>query len=165
MRALVWIVEDTWEAAVDAAAALLPADAQVTLLHVAGDAEAVAEGGRRGLLGRRWPPDNVKVLSEGAAVALLAIAVSRLDRDAATLALRGRPEHEVCEAAREADLLVVARDGDRSHAGPRSLGHATRFIVDHAPCDVVLVWPGAAPDGPLPPPPPLPPGHEPGPNG
>ena len=54
MRALVWIVEDTWEATVAEAAAFLPADAEVTLLHVApGDVETLAEGSRHGLLGRR----------------------------------------------------------------------------------------------------------------
>ena len=35
MRALVWIVEDTWEATVAEVAACLPSDADVTLLHVA----------------------------------------------------------------------------------------------------------------------------------
>jgi hypothetical protein len=65
--------------------------------------------------------------------------------------------------------LVVARDGDRSRLGPHSLGHATRFIVDHAPCPVLLVWPDEAPgieSMPPPPPghhppPPPPPGHHP----
>ena len=48
MRALVWIVEDTWEATVAEAAAYLPADAEVTLLHVAaGDVESLAEGARQ----------------------------------------------------------------------------------------------------------------------
>jgi len=41
------------------------------------------------------------------------------------------------------DLLVLARDGDRSRAGPASLGPGARFVVDHAPCQVLLVWPGA----------------------
>jgi hypothetical protein len=27
----------------------------------------------------------------------------------------------------------------------RSLGHATRFVVDHAPCAVMLVWPRETP--------------------
>jgi hypothetical protein len=48
----------------------------------------------------------------------------------------------------------VARDGDRSRLGPKSLGRATRFVVDHAACPVLLVWPDAAPDvGTMPPPP------------
>jgi hypothetical protein len=36
---------------------------------------------------------------------------------------------------------MVARDGDHSRLGPHSLGPATRFVVDHAPCVVLLVWP------------------------
>ena len=44
----------------------------------------------------------------------------------------------------DASLLVVARDGDRSRVGPHSLGRATRFVVDHAPCAVLLIWPDEA---------------------
>ena len=48
-------------------------------------------------------------------------------------------------AAEGADLLVLARDGDRSRVGPHSLGPAARFVVDHAPCRVLLVWPDRPP--------------------
>src|SRR5919204_1458093 len=83
MRALVWIVEDTWEATVGEAAALLPAGAEVTLLHVAPeDVETLAAGAREGLLGRprRHPPHGppppapLRAISEEAAAALLAEA-------------------------------------------------------------------------------------------
>jgi nucleotide-binding universal stress UspA family protein len=68
---------------------------------------------------------------------------------------RGRVEREVVRAAEEADLLICARDGDRHRLGPRSLGPAARFVVDHAPCPVLLVWPREAPGlDSLPPPPP-----------
>ena len=43
------------------------------------------------------------------------------------------------------DLLVLARDGDHSRLGPHSLGPAARFVVDHAPCRVLLVWADAPP--------------------
>ncbi|MYR60315.1 universal stress protein, partial [Streptomyces sp. SID625] len=67
----------------------------------------------------------------------------------------GRVEREVVAAAEDADLLVLARDGERARLGPHSLGPAVRFAVDHAPCPVLLVWPEAAPDlTTLPPPPP-----------
>jgi hypothetical protein len=33
VRAVVWIVHETWEATVDAAAALLPPNAEIELLH------------------------------------------------------------------------------------------------------------------------------------
>jgi hypothetical protein len=41
----------------------------------------------------------------------------------------------------------VARQG-AAEAGPRSLGKAARFVVDHAACPVLLVWPGPVPEGP-----------------
>ncbi|GAA4727188.1 universal stress protein [Phytohabitans rumicis] len=41
---------------------------------------------------------------------------------------------------------MLARDGDRSRLGPRSLGPHTRFVIDHAPCGVLLVWPDQPPD-------------------
>jgi nucleotide-binding universal stress UspA family protein len=157
MRALVWIAEDTWEASVDAAAAVVPDDAEITLLHVApSDVEAVAAGGRAGLLGRRPPPPPgppLRAISEEAARALLERAAERLPRPAAAVTRRGRVEREVVEAAAEADVLVLARDGDPRRAGPKSLGPAGRFVVDHAPCAVLLVWvDGATGREPKPPP-------------
>jgi hypothetical protein len=47
-----------------------------------------------------------------------------------------------------AALLVVAREG--AAAGPKSLGKAARFVVDHATCPVLLIWPGPVPEGPPP---------------
>jgi nucleotide-binding universal stress UspA family protein len=81
-----------------------------------------------------------RLRAEEEAVALLADAAARLGRDAERVALRGRPEEEVLAALGDADLLVLARDGERDRPGPRSIGHATRFVLDHAPCDVLLVW-------------------------
>lgn len=149
MRVLVWVVEDTWTATVSAAAAIAPAGAEITLLYViAGEAERVAEGARSGLLGRRHPPPAppgppLEAISEHAARALLADASDRLGRSTATELRRGRVEREVVSAAADADLLVLARGGDRRRPGPKSLGHHVRFVVDHAPCEVLLVWPGA----------------------
>ncbi|MGZ4278050.1 MAG: universal stress protein [Solirubrobacteraceae bacterium] len=160
MRALIWIVEDTWEATVAAALAVVGGrdDLEVTLLHVApGDVEHVAEGARRGLLGRRpppAPPHEVRDISDEAAAALLEEAARRLGRPAATVARRGRVEREVVAAAEGFDLLVLARDGDRRRLGPKSFGPPTRFVVDHAPCAVLVVWPDEAPGvGTIPPPP------------
>jgi nucleotide-binding universal stress UspA family protein len=168
MRAIVWIVADTWEATVDEARAFLPADAEVTLLHVApGDVEDVAAGARHGLLGRPrrrpgppGPPGPhasaaLREISDEAAAALLADARERLGGDARTESRRGRVEREVVAAAEGADLLVLARDGDHEHLGPHSLGPPARFVVDHAPCRVLLVWPDAPPEvDTIPPPPP-----------
>ncbi|MFI6494075.1 universal stress protein [Streptomyces sp. NPDC050564] len=98
-------------------------------------------------------------LAGASADQLLAEAEQRLGRPCTRIERTGRVEREVV-AAEGADLLILARDGDRSHLGPRSLGPASRFIVDHAPCPVLLVWPEHAPGiAPIPPPPPHPPHH------
>jgi nucleotide-binding universal stress UspA family protein len=163
MRVLLWIVEGTWTGCVDAARRVLPADAEVTLLHVVpGEVAEVAAGAAAGLLGRgrrREPTARIRADADRGAQELLAAAGERLGRPAATLALRGRVEHLVVEAAEaeRTELLVAARDGDRARLGPHSLGPWTRFVVDHAPCAVLLVWPEAAPgidSMPMPPPPP-----------
>ncbi len=168
MRVAVWICEGTWEACVDAT----PPDAtEVLLLHVLAPevAEAV-HGAYAGLVGRAGQDADPGALVERAALeaeeALFAAAAARLRRPVRRLALRGRPERAVVGALADADLLVVARDGDHSRLGPRSLGPATRFVVDHAPCAVLLVWPDAPPGvETIPPPPerrpgpPPPPGH------
>ena len=87
--------------------------------------------------------------------ALLDAAAARLGRPAERDARRGRLEREVVAACADADLLIVARDGDRTRLGPKSLGPATRFVLDHAPCRVLLVWPDEPPGlATLPPPPP-----------
>jgi hypothetical protein len=146
MRVLIWIAEDTWEACVDAAQALLRSDDEIALLHVAAaDVEAVAREGRSGLLGRRPPPPAppLREISEEAARALLEQAAARLGRPAARVTRRGRVERELVRAAADADLLVLARDGDPRRPGPRSLAPPGRFVVDHAPCRVLLVWPPA----------------------
>lgn len=171
MRALVWIIEDTWEATVAQAAEFLPSDADITLLHVAStEPETVARAARRGLLGRHPPPpatpEPLQAISEHAAQELLAEAKTRLalGRPAILRARRGRVEREVVAAAERMDIIVLARDGDRERLGPRSLGPAARFVVDHAPCRVLLVWPDAAPELttiPSPPPPGAPPPHPP----
>jgi nucleotide-binding universal stress UspA family protein len=167
MRAIVWIIEDTWQATVDEAAQFLPGDAEITLLHVAStEPETVARAARRGLLGRHPPPTpaphELQTISEQAANELLADAQQRLGRPATLQARRGRVEREVVAAAERIDILILARDGDRDRLGPRSLGAATRFVIDHAPCQVLLIWPDSAPELrtiPPPPPPGTPPPH------
>ena len=150
MTVLVWVTDESWMACVDAALARAPAD-DVTLLHVT-DAGAVdaAQGAFSALLGRAGagPGAQLEAMTEAAATELLEAAATRLARQAQQLRRRGRPEHEVVQAARGADLLILGRQG--AEAGPRSLDKAARFVVDHAACPVLLVWPGAAPDGPLP---------------
>lgn len=147
MHVVVWLVEGTWPACVDAARAHAPAGADVTLLYVApAELAGAAHAAYAGLLGRarpeRDPGTEVEHLAADSALALLRDAAARLGRRCATVTRAGRPEHEVVAAAAEADVVILARDGDHTHRGPRSLGPAVRYVVDHAPCAVLLVWPG-----------------------
>ena len=147
-----WIGEGTWRATVDAALSLVPAvgsETRFTLLHVTSPAAADAvHGAYWGLLGRGGPDpgDRLEALGRASAAELLEAAARRLGRPCERLEVHGPTERAVVAASADADLLIVARDGDRSRLGPKSLGKATRFVVDHAVCPVLLVWPEAAPD-------------------
>jgi nucleotide-binding universal stress UspA family protein len=172
-RVVAWISEGTWQATVDAAAGVAShtganddTPPEVVLLCVvdAGLSEA-AHGAFGGLLGRRGhhrdPGGTVADLAAEGARELLAAAERRLGRPASQEVRVGQVEREVVAGCADAALLVCARDGDRSRLGPRSLGPRTRFVVDHAPCAVLLIWPEDAPDvHSIPPPPTHPPHHE-----
>ncbi|MFJ1873253.1 universal stress protein [Streptomyces chartreusis] len=160
MAVVVWVVEGTWPACVDAARAHAPEEAEVVLLHVTGhDVADAAHGAFAGLLGRghpeRDPGTRVEHLAAASAESLLQAAAERLGRPCAHVERTGRVEREVVAATEGAELLVLARDGDRARLGPHSLGPASRFVVDHAACPLLLVWPEPAPGlTTMPPPPP-----------
>jgi nucleotide-binding universal stress UspA family protein len=160
MRVLVWVAEGTWPGCIDAARELVPDGADVTLLHVTGeDVAAAARGAFAGLLGRGHPHgvdpgSRLTTAAAEAAAELLDAAARRLGRPVRPLERSGRIEREVVQAAADTDLLVCARDGDDRRLGPHSLGPPTRFVVDHAPCPVLLVWPASAPGIDSMPPPP-----------
>jgi nucleotide-binding universal stress UspA family protein len=138
LKVLAWITESGWEACVDAAAGL--AATETTLLHVP---QPELAHGPPGPLGRRRRLDleaRWTTVSGEAAEALLDDAEKRLGRAARKLAAQGRAEEVVLEAAQEADVLVLVRDGREDTPGPHSIGHATRFILDHAPCTILLAW-------------------------
>jgi nucleotide-binding universal stress UspA family protein len=145
---------------VDAALSLAPVvgfPARFTLLHVTSPAAAdAAHGAYRGLLGRGGhdPGERLEALASASAADLIEAAARRLGRQCERREIQDDTERAVVAASAHADLLIVARDGERSRLGPKSLGRATRFVVDHAACPVLLVWPEAAPDvGTIPPPP------------
>jgi len=61
----------------------------------------------------------------------------------------GRPEREIVTFAQEwqADLIVICPRSPQSASpalGPKSVGHVARFVLDHAPCPVLLVRPVTA---------------------
>ena len=161
MRITVWVTEGTWPDCVDAARDLIEdADAEVTLIHVReeprpGPRPGHGPGSLFGRGPRKRHEEELHQLSEEAAQTMLDQARQRLGKDATVRLESGFPERVVTEAAGDADYLIVGRDGDRSRLGPNSLGKHTRFVIDHAPCRVLLIWPGDAPDlGSIPPPPP-----------
>ena len=154
------MAEGTWPATVDAALLLAPADARFTLLHVtSAEVPDAARGAYAGLLGRghgpgRDPGTRLDELAATSAGDLLQAAAERLGRACERVEIQGQAERVVVSASADADLLIVARDGDRSRLGPKSLGKTTRFVVDHAACPVLLVWPESAPGVATMPPPP-----------
>jgi nucleotide-binding universal stress UspA family protein len=137
LKVLAWITEGGWEACVDAVKRL-PAG-HVTLLHVA----SVELPGPRGPRHERVM-ERMNALAGEAAHALLDDAEERLGFPADKRTEHGDPHTIVMDAAADADVLVLARE--TRHPGPHSIGHNSRFIVDHAPCALVLVWPEGAPD-------------------
>ncbi len=151
----------TWPACADATRTYAPEGAGIMLLHVTGpEVPGAARGAYAGLLGRarpeRDPGTRLEHLAAASAGQLLAAAAERRGRPCTRAERSGRVKREVVAAAEGADLLVLARDGDRTHLGPRSLGPASRFVVDHAPCPVLLVWPAPS-VATIPPPSPHPP--------
>jgi nucleotide-binding universal stress UspA family protein len=66
--------------------------------------------------------------------------------NAEILQRQGRPEREIVNLAAEwqADVVVIcprAEYGGKAMIGPKSVGHVARFVLDHAPCPVLLVRP------------------------
>lgn len=100
-------------------------------------------------------------LAAASAGQLLEAAADRLGRPCTRMERAGRVEREVV-VAQGADLLICARDGDPTRLDPHSLGPDARYVVDHSPCPVLLIWPTEPLSATLPPPPtiaPHPPGH------
>jgi nucleotide-binding universal stress UspA family protein len=59
---------------------------------------------------------------------------------------RGRPEQQIIGLAQDPDqnvgLVVIGSSYKRAPTiapGPASVGHVARFVVDHSPCDVLLL--------------------------
>ncbi len=157
MTLVIWVNEPGWQAVIDVARSVAAPQSEIALVAVVSDdVQEVAGGALSGLMGRRYrAPSSLADDLAGETDELLDAAAGRLGRPARRVVRHGRVEREVVQAALDADLLVMARDGDRTRPGPHSLGRAGRFIVDHAACPVLLVWPEHGPHSrELPPPPP-----------
>jgi nucleotide-binding universal stress UspA family protein len=58
--------------------------------------------------------------------------------------VHGRPEQVIIQMAQTWGCQLVAIQASRGthgrpHIGPKSVGHIARFVLDHAPCDVLLL--------------------------
>lgn len=87
--------------------------------------------------------EKIQHAEAGAAQDILQEGLRSLPR-LKSLSREGRPEQEIIQCASEwqADLIVIC---PRSPAfggpalGPKSVGHVARFVLDHAPCPVLLL--------------------------
>ena len=57
---------------------------------------------------------------------------------------RGKPEQVIVRVAEQVSTTLIAiraRERPEAHPrlGPPSVGHTARFVLDHAPCDVLLL--------------------------
>ena len=74
-----------------------------------------------------------------------ALAVARAEGVSATARVeRGKPEQVIVTVARDTQATLIAvhaRERAEGHpfVGPASVGHVARFVLDHAPCDVLLL--------------------------
>ena len=74
-------------------------------------------------------------------------AAGKAQFHAETMLQRGRPEQVIIQTGRDwqADLIVIwASEGlqGRPQIGPASVGHTARFVLDHAPCNVLYLRKG-----------------------
>jgi nucleotide-binding universal stress UspA family protein len=86
--------------------------------------------------------EQMRQAEEASAQDILAEGIRYLP-GAELLRREGRPEREIVQCATEwaADLIVICPRSPRSGGpalGPKSVGHVARFVLDHAPCSVLL---------------------------
>lgn len=95
--------------------------------------------GRRAQMDQAEEQSGALVLAEAEAAARRAGV-----REVTTRLLRGEPGHILAALAAEgADMVAVGahEGGGVWPPGPKSVGHVARFVLDHAPCSVLLVRP------------------------
>ncbi len=124
----------------------------LALVHIIDDQPRHSVDAQRGLL-RRVSPDRqreIALAEESAGKEALSeaeAAARNLDGRITTIETRlerGRPEQNIVTLARELQVDLVAIRA-REHPdgfpriGPPSVGHTARFVVDHAPCPVLLL--------------------------
>lgn len=154
MRALCCLDGTNVEQVSKAVGALLRTESrQIGILYVIDSGPKVEMERHRKRLLRSLPPplprrEQMQQAEQASAQEILEEG-SRFLGGAEMLQRAGRPEQEIVQAAVEwqADVLVICSRSAASGGplqGPGSVGHVTRFVLDHAPCPVLLIRPSAA---------------------
>jgi nucleotide-binding universal stress UspA family protein len=117
------------------------------------DIDRMRERFMRPPMGRKALTDEMLAAETAAAREILDAGTEYL-KGAETLLRQGRPELEIVNAAAEwqADLILIgarAEFGEPPHIGPKSVGHVARFVLDHAPCPVLMLRPLASKQFPI----------------
>jgi len=71
-------------------------------------------------------------------------AAKRIGLKATAIVKEGQPEKIIIQVILEMEATLIAiwaRESGAGHPrmGPAALGHTARFVIDHAPCDVLLL--------------------------
>lgn len=100
--------------------------------------------------------DQIRQVEDASAQDILSEAQRYLGSiDAEKIQREGRPEREIVNfaASWQADLILLCPRSiynNNPMIGPKSVGHVARFVLDHAPCPVLLVRPQTRAQFPLP---------------
>lgn len=136
----------------NAALPLVPSGATWAMVHVIDTRDRVDLGLlRAGVPGSGSLGANQRALIESAGrehartvleAAEASLEARALSRESSRIEV-GEPGRVICALATEirADLVVLfaRRRGGGPSTGPPSVGHTARYVVDHAPCPVLLV--------------------------
>jgi nucleotide-binding universal stress UspA family protein len=123
-------------------------DADVLLVHVV---DTAFEESWRDMAGHHWLGRRPGGREESRFQAASALSAPAILQEAASLGsgwpvsllrpieLHGNPERELVRLALQerADLIAVGQH--RVELGPHAIGRCARFVLDHAPCPVLLV--------------------------
>ncbi|MGO8694793.1 MAG: universal stress protein [Rectinemataceae bacterium] len=93
---------------------------------------------------REWPLDEAELAAGKAIIEEARLEGARAGFVIETAIRKGKPEQIIVQSARSLScelIVILAGEGrqGRPLIGPESVGHTARFVLDHAPCDVLQV--------------------------
>jgi nucleotide-binding universal stress UspA family protein len=94
--------------------------------------------------GQERPIDEAELAAGNAALEETRQEAERAGFRFQTELLHGKPEQIIVKMAQAWTCQLIAIQASqgtqgRPHIGPESVGHIARFVLDHAPCDVLLL--------------------------